>query len=258
MSRIAHDPAGFVTALMSPAAKPPAGLVGGIETGRFEVYRNNFLGGLSAALATRFPAVRRLVGGAFFAAMAQAFARAHPPTSPLMMTYGEGFPDFLRRYRPAADLPYLADVAALEVARGHAYHAADAPALPPAHFAGLPQEALAGLVLILHPSVIVLRSPHPCHAIWAAQQPGGDAAAPEAWQPEDVLVFRAGETVALRRLEAGVALFVLRLAAGDPLGRAIGPAAAEAPGFDLAAALALLIREGLVVSSRHAAASPNA
>ena len=60
--------------------------------------------------------VRLLVGEEFFRAMAQIHVRAHRPRSPLMFEYGDELPDFIAGFPPAADVPYLADVARLEIA----------------------------------------------------------------------------------------------------------------------------------------------
>jgi hypothetical protein len=46
------------------------------------VYRNTFAQGLIDALAGNFPTVRRLMGEAWFAEVALAYARANPPTAP--------------------------------------------------------------------------------------------------------------------------------------------------------------------------------
>jgi hypothetical protein len=97
---------------------------------RFAVYRNNVTVGLVDALAARFPVIQRLVGVEFFRAVAREFARSHPPRSPLLFLWGEAFPDFLAALPSLADYPYMADVARIEVARGVAYHAADAMPLP--------------------------------------------------------------------------------------------------------------------------------
>ena len=51
--------------------------------------------------ARRFPAVERLVGEEFFAGMAREFVMAHPPRSPLLLTYGDEFPDFIAAFEPA-------------------------------------------------------------------------------------------------------------------------------------------------------------
>jgi hypothetical protein len=63
--------------------------------------------------------------------MAGAFARANPPRSPVMAHYGAGFAGFIEEFPPAAGLPYLADVARLELLRVHAYHAVEAQAVSP-------------------------------------------------------------------------------------------------------------------------------
>jgi hypothetical protein len=181
--------------------------------------------------------------------MAQAFIRAKPPASPLLMTYGEAFPAFLRRYAPAADLPYLPDVAALEVARGRAYHAADAEALDTGYFAALDAERVGSLRLALHPSVILLRSPHPVVSIWAAQQDGAAPMQDGSWEAQDALVHRRGAVVAVTRLESGQADFLATMRAGGTIEEAAVTALGEAEGFDLQRAFALLIGEGLATGA---------
>ncbi len=121
--------ASFATALLDAGKPVPEGVTSHTAdrpARRFAVYRNNVVAGLVKALGTRFPALSRIVGEEFFNAMARVFVIAHPPRSPLLMTYGDDFPDFIADFEPAAELPYLADVARLEAARTRAYHAADA------------------------------------------------------------------------------------------------------------------------------------
>jgi hypothetical protein len=78
---------------------------------RFAVYRNNVVTGLIAALRAQFPACERIVGEEFFAAMARVYIDTEPPRSPILVTYGDGFPAFVASFAPAADIEYLADVA---------------------------------------------------------------------------------------------------------------------------------------------------
>jgi hypothetical protein len=240
--------AGFAAATLNRAAPPPPGIAGGDRGGRFAVHRNNVLGGLVRALEARFAVVRRLVGEEFFAAMATAFAAAHPPRSPVMMAYGAAFPGFIAAFPQAASLPYLADVAALEAARGRAYHAADASGVPAEAFARLSAQDLAALRVALHPSVELLRSTHPVVSIWSAHR-GDDAPVPiDAWHGEDALVYRAGEAVATVALPPGEAAFIETLLVLAPLGEAAAMAMAASPAFDPAPALARLIGSGLVVA----------
>jgi hypothetical protein len=125
------------------------------------VYRNNGMSRLIKAVAARFPAVRRLLGEDCFLERVRRFIAAEPPRSPLLLDYGDAFPQFLRRIGDDSCMGYIADIADLEVARGKAYHAADAASLPPQAFAAIPTERLAGLRLTFHPSVSLLQSRFP-------------------------------------------------------------------------------------------------
>ena len=90
---------------------------------RFAVYRNNVVVSLIDALATRFPAVQRIVGEEFFRAMAGVRAGA---SAALALDDGlwRDLPAFVETFAPAAELPYLADVA-------HSKQRARAPSMPP-------------------------------------------------------------------------------------------------------------------------------
>ncbi|MBL8587921.1 MAG: putative DNA-binding domain-containing protein, partial [Methylobacteriaceae bacterium] len=107
----------FAAALLSPGAPAPPGLTtwnGSDPARRFAVYRNNVVVSLIEALSGAFPVTRELVGEEFFRAMAREFALGHPPRSPVMARFGEELPGFIAAFAPARELPWLADVAALE------------------------------------------------------------------------------------------------------------------------------------------------
>lgn len=121
----------FADALLHAGRPVPDGIVnarGKPDAARFAVYRNNVFVGLTKALAQRFPVTERLVGSEFFVAMARAYAQDHKPASPLIMNYGDDFPDFIIAFEPAGALAYLPDIARLEAAWTDAYHAADSVA----------------------------------------------------------------------------------------------------------------------------------
>jgi Putative DNA-binding domain len=91
----------FAAALGEPSAPPPAmthGRMGAPDVRRFAVYRNNVAVGLIGALEARYPISRRLAGDDLFRAMARAFVRAFRPRSPVMIAYGEEFPEFVADY----------------------------------------------------------------------------------------------------------------------------------------------------------------
>ena len=212
---------------------------------RFAVYRNNVVAGLIEALRTQFPATERIVGNDFFAAMARVYVVAKPPRSPILVGYGDGFPGFIASFAPAADVPYLADVARLEVARTRAYHAADAAPLDPSIWQGLDPDTLLGVRVALHPAVAILRSAHPIVTIWSMNAGEAALASIEDCGAEDALVVRPQLDVEVRRLPVGGAAFLGALATGATLGDAARSAAADHGEFDLAANLAGLIGAGL-------------
>jgi hypothetical protein len=209
---------------------------------RFDVYRNNVAVSLTAALAQRFPVIERLVGTAFFAAMARVYAETHRPSSPVLLEWGESFPAFLAGFPPLSGYPYMADVARIELARGRAFHAADAAPARPEALAG---QDVARLVLRLHPSVQVLRLDHPAVTIWARNQPGATPGPLERTGPEIALVLRTpGFAVPVQAIGPGDAAMIEEIGRGTPLTVAAEAAQWAEPGHDPGAALLRLIGSG--------------
>ena len=252
MSRAApRDPAeaAFARALLDPASPTPPTVVApaGLDAARrFAVYRNNVVVGLVDALASRFPVVERVVGAEFFRAMAQLYVAAEPPRSPLLFRYGDSFPVFVEKFPPAAALAWLSDLARLELARGRAYHAADAVPLPPAAFAAWVAGDLTRVGIRLHPSVTLISSPFPIVSIWRAHDAGAKPTAP-SWMAEAALVARPALAVELHLLPAGGFRFMTSLSEGASFARAAELAAAEAPDFDPVRNLALLIESRVAI-----------
>lgn len=206
---------------------------------RFAVYRNNVQHGLSSALATKFPVIERLVGAEFFMAMARVFAAQHPPESPILHEWGGAFPAFLETFPPVAKLPYLADVGRLELARGRAYHAADAPIADPAALAVANPSTLC---LTLAPSVIAFASRFPAVTLWLHNQPGVDPSGDLPNEPEFALICRTpGFDVPVLPLDAAQHGILLALCQGQPLGEA-------AQGHDPTPLLTLLLSYSLITA----------
>lgn len=233
---------GFRAALLDPGLPGPDGLLdpeGRTAGRRFDVYRNNVTVGLTDALRALFPVVLKLVGDEFFAAMARTFLRAHPPASPVMFRYGTGFPAFLDGFPPVGHLPYLSDVARLEIAIREAYHAGDAVPISPEVLDGIEADALPFAHVALAPSLRLVRSGWPIHAIWSANTLGTPP--PDHRHDQDVLVTRPAFDPVARPITAPQADFITALLAGENLGAAIGVAGAS---LDLTQTLALLVSHG--------------
>jgi hypothetical protein len=225
----------------------PAGLVArGDVARRVDVYRNNVTHSLTAALAARFPVVRRLVGDDFFRALARVHIDADPPRSPVLAEWGADFAAFLARFPPLAAYPYMPDVARVEHARGRAFHAADAPPLDPAELAGADPDRLR---LQLHPSVTVLALDHPGATIWARNQPGA-AAKPVVTGPEIALILRSHDyNVPVWVIGAGDAAMVDALRAGDTLAEAARRARTADADHDLQSLLVRLTAAGAFIQT---------
>lgn len=226
----------FVTAALNPN-EPPVGMSDG--SGRFNVYRNNIVVGLIDALASGFPAVQRIVGTQFFRAMAGAFVRIHPPKSPIMMHYGVEFPQFLRRFQPVAHLPYLPDVALIELMQRRAYHAAD---VTPAQLGQVTN--LHSLQIELSPSVQVVRSDYPIVDIWR-----NNTAAPDhviGRGAQNAMISRPQFDPMVDPITTAQADMMDAIATGKPLGVLMAGKADELP--DL---LSLLISRNAITGLSH-------
>ncbi|CAN7224857.1 DNA-binding domain-containing protein [Rhizobium sp. LjRoot30] len=242
----------FAAGLLT-AAPPPADVVAWNSSHpgrRYGVYCNNVSAGLTAALAARFPAAERIVGAEFFQAMAEAYIHLQPPRSPLLLAYGDDFPDFASTFQPALEVAYLADVMRLEAARTRAYHAADAAPLDPKILARIEPDRLANIVLLPHPALSIVSSSHPAVTIWTMNA-GKRPVAPIAdCCGEHALVVRPRMIVEVVPLLSAGALFFRHLAQGLTLAEAAGAAAADDADFDLSSNLAILLQAGAFTALR--------
>lgn len=242
----------FRAAILDADRPAPDGLTDGqgAPAGRrFSVYRNNVAVSLTEALEQTFPIIRKLIGDENFRAVAALYLRSEPPDSPILSSYGAGFPRFLESFEPLAHLGYLPDMARLERALVDSYNAADATPLDPAIFARTAPDDLPRLTLTFAPSVRLLRSPWPIHAIWRFNTEEG-APQPPA-QAQDVLITRPDYDPVPRLLPPGGAALIAALAQGKPLGDALDDATREAADFDFAALLGQLIQDSALTGAQH-------
>lgn len=231
----------FAAALLDPAAPVPSGLTdpaGRVAPKRFAVYRNNVATALGDALACAFPVIHKLVGDAFFRAMAGVFWRAFPPEDPRLPLWGGRFPGFLAGFPPVAHLPYLPDVARLELGLRQSYHAADAA---PLDVTNVDAGAVLSLRPRLAPATLVLSSRHPALSIWRFNTGGGPK--PVA-RPEDVLIARARFDPVPHLLPDGGLTLARHLKGRQTLAEALTATQASHPDADMAALLTLTLASG--------------
>ncbi len=205
-------------------------------TDRLGVYHNNIIGSLCDALCASFPMIENLVGEDFFRQMAKAFIFENPPKNGCLHFYGAGFDGFTKEYAPAADLPYLPDVARFEIAVQHAYYAQDDEAMRADYLAQIPPDLLGECLLELRQSVTLIRSPYPLIALREFYLNNG--APPDLSLKGDfhIMVYRPELEVIFIKLRPDEYAFLTHLQIQN-LGNALEKTVEDFPCFDFTAFL---------------------
>lgn len=225
-----------IPAFIRPGARAMRGL---------EAYRNTARTNLHNALRGVYPVVERLVGKGFFTFAAEKHIDSIPSTSGDLNRYGVEFPAFLRSFQPAAGLPYLADVAALEWACHQVHGAPEAHPGAFDHLRTVAPEDYGRLVPRLHPAVRLLKSPYPILDIWRKNQSAYDG-------DRSVSLSQGGDTLLVRRTPAGIEIERLdpaewHLLLQSSLGACLEQTLSGLPDFDLAAVLARHSGTGVLI-----------
>lgn len=210
--------------------------------GRLRIYHNTALLLLTEALAANFPATCRIVDRRFFAYAAAEFARGHPPRQPRLAEYGADLPEFLAGFGPASGLPWLPDLARLEWSMLECQEAGEAAVLTAADLRAHAPEDVPRLGLSRHPACRLVASPHPIDRIreFALAAVEGGAAPALEGEPVRLLIRRAPEGVAVRRLGEEAFRVLERLFSGQSVGEVL-----ETEVGDPATLLAAAVRDGL-------------
>lgn len=211
---------------------------------RLRIYRHSGSAIQTGALRTVYPAVRALVGDAYFEQAAEGYRRAHPSRSGNLQDFGAHFAEYLQTLPGLDAHAYLPDVARLEWLRQESALAAEATTLAQGACAGIE----AAHRIQLHPGVRLLASPHPVLTIWHY----AIAPAPENLlldgESENVVLWRDDGEVAMAALDAASFACIAVLASGGTFDAACSAARARDAVFDAAACIASLFRCGLVTA----------
>ena len=239
----------FSDALFTPDEAPPEPLAranGGRVDEAFNVYRNNVAVSLAEAVRAAYPVTSQLLGEGLSKQIGLAFARAHPPRSPVMALYGEGFEAFLANHPVAKQKPFLVDMARLEWAWREAYHTAAAAPLTLGMLAAADPEKLDGMRLVPHPAARLIGSRFPVGTIYAIESGISDAdpQTVDLRRAETVLVVRPEIKVGVHLISEGGARFFKASADGTSLGDAAAMAMDIEPDFDLGGFFAFALPAG--------------
>jgi hypothetical protein len=242
-----------------PAEQPALALLacsrGPSTAHRLQIYRNNFGESLSAALSAVYPVVTQLVGEDYFRQLARACIAQHPLHAGHLHAFGGELPALLRELPSAAELPYLADVAALEWAWHEVYHEADTVPLDPALLQEVPPAQQMNVGLELAAAARLVSSPYPVLRIWQAHQPDANAAFEISLDEGgvDLLVLRRELEIEFVRLVAAEAVWLRELQRGATLAQATQSALDVQPSFALPATLGRHLALGTLAALSFAA-----
>lgn len=220
-------------------ANPPADLAAVFEAGdialseRLKVYRNNIVGSLTDVMVASFPVIEKLVSKPFLEQMARSFILNNPPTHGCLNFYGSGFAEFIDSFEPAKSLPYLPDIARLEIAMNDSYYARDDEPLSAQALSQVSPEALGDLKLTMRYNVYLLSSPYPLGDIRAFALSDGEGDAPNMEKGGVFLmIHRPIFDAEIVLLEAAEFNLLTQFDQGFALGEAVEEVLSQHPDFD--------------------------
>ncbi|UTY55945.1 DUF692 family multinuclear iron-containing protein [Massilia sp. erpn] len=205
---------------------------------RFALYRGNLSATWEKVLHAAYPVIAQLVGEEFFGGLARAYGRAHPSDDGDLNRFGAQFAAFLTDFAPAAELPYLPDMARLEWLLHRAHYAPAAEGISAAELAAVPPEEIEARRLLLHPACALCASPWAIVPLWLAHQPDATQAFPaQMAQASHGLVCRPQWKTQLIPLSAAQHAALQVLAQQGSFGAALDAAFELDEEFDVAGTL---------------------
>ncbi|NDV13160.1 HvfC/BufC N-terminal domain-containing protein [Crenobacter caeni] len=231
------DYAGFAAALCGE------GDAGGLAAQPgFAVYRNTVISGCVDALIANHPSLATLMGEAWLANCARAFARDNPSRDARLMLYGAGFAAFAGEMPGADAWPWLGQVGAIDYGWLQSHLAADA--VPAAALATL----AADMPLAPHPAARWFWSERwPLWQLWSSAR-AGQTPAHLHWQGEGILLSRPAGEVQACVVPQEVCVLLDALAAGQGLQQAVAVVLATVAAPDFTRLMQLLAGAGALVS----------
>jgi len=216
---------------------------------RMQIYQHIVENTLTEALQTSYPALRLLVGDAFFDMAADRYMRSYPPTSGNLQDYGAQFSDFLADMEEAASLAYLPDIARLEWARQLSLLAADGKALKASETTfRLQYLGNHPMQMMLNPSVHLVCSSHPIFDIWHyCMQPSDQHLQLDA-AGQSVLLWRDGVQIAMQVMDAPATAFLHAVLSGMEMHHAFAEVRAQGyVDFDLSELMPFLVVNQFII-----------
>ncbi len=160
----------------------------------------------------------------------------------------DNFPYFLEGLNQSQALPFLADVATMDMGFHKAYHAINATTVRTSVFTELMPEELAQKRVQLHPACFWLSSPFAIHDIWRMHHSPIPPKNIDFHVPQDVIIVRPHITVEVHKIDTGFTNALDRLDSGETMDTAFSRASRLDKNFNAVAALQFLIQNNLIVT----------
>jgi len=234
----------FSAALLNPEVDAPKNLIspdGSPAGSRFDVYRNNVTLSLLDAMKLSFPVIEKLLGTIRFRDLALAYIRQHPPQSPVLMFFGADFDRFIENYSELSHIPYLPDIARLELAQRECYHAEDAELFDASNLQELGEDAVMAGYLRPAPATRIIKSKFPIYDIWLRNS--GEDDHPISKESQHVLLTRPVLDVECTQLTPAFSKF-LNLLSQHTVGNAIQQTLETEIDFPLGEILTIILKSG--------------
>ncbi|MDH5343633.1 MAG: DNA-binding domain-containing protein [Betaproteobacteria bacterium] len=236
---------GFALALFDVTKPQHADIAALTAQPAFAVYRNTVMKGCIDALQANYPAVARLVGDEWFRAAAAIYVRATLPQRSTLLYYGEDFADFLARFEPAAELPYLPGAARLDRCWTEAHAAADDTLLDAGDIDALAAGNFFRLGLRVHSAARwAWFDDAPAYTIWSRNRSDQNFDGDIDWHGEGALLTRPHDAVQWVGLDRAGCAFLDSCAAGGTVADAAKTALGFDPHADLAQLISVLLQAG--------------
>jgi hypothetical protein len=220
---------------------------------RFSIYHTHVMGRLTAALVSTYPVVRDLVDRGFFDYAADTFIRRTLPASSCLDEYGEKFPSFLETFPPAAEIPYLSDVARLEWHIGRAVRRAAHPVPQIKTLTKALERCIqdgidvSRIYFRFAPNVRFLSSRYPIDTIWKMHQEEAPMNGLCLGNAGAHLQIGGGDRLCISNLSPPAWAFRSQLSCGASLDAAFSSVTAMFADFNCALEISALLNEACIV-----------
>jgi len=160
---------------------------------RIDVYRNNYRLGLLSALELSYPNCKQIVGEKYFRQLASHYVVSHPPQDADLNQYGSAFSEFIKEIelerKELSEIPYLADLAALDWLLYQVYFSPNRNSWPADKFQVLTPEQQAACRLCLSADIHIISSVWPLYELWRLNRDEIDSIDLDAHSNEEFLVI---------------------------------------------------------------------